>query len=101
MRGVASVSGKHSPHVLRVICGSGPAALYGEIACAGGCQGVASMGSHMTAKAFLPFLPAVSMEPRISTRRWGTSAAARRAGALFSGVPRPRPRLPDVVVVLH
>ena len=53
--------GKHSPHVLRVICGSGSAALYGEIACAGGCQGVPSMRSHRTAKAFLPCLRAVSM----------------------------------------
>ena len=54
-------SGKHSPHVLRVICGSGSAALYGEIACAGGCQGVPSMRSYRTAKAFLPCLRAVSM----------------------------------------
>ena len=53
--------GKHSPHVLWVICGSGSAALYGEIACAGGCQGVPSMRSHRTAKAFLPCLRAVSM----------------------------------------
>ncbi len=52
---------KHSPHVLRVICGSGSAALYGEIACAGGCQGVPSMRSHRTAKAFRPCLRAVSM----------------------------------------
>lgn len=52
---------KHSPHVLRVICGSGSAALYGEIACAGGCQGVPSIRSHRTAKAFLPCLRAVSM----------------------------------------
>ena len=53
--------GKHSPHVLRVICGSGSAALYGEIACAGGCQGVPSMRSHRSAKAFLPCLRTVSM----------------------------------------
>ena len=57
----ATSESKHSPHVLRVICGSGSAALYGEIACAGGCQGVPSMRSHRTAKAFLPCLRAVSM----------------------------------------
>ena len=52
---------KHSPRVRRVICGSGLAVVYGEIACAGGCQRVPSMRSYSTVMALRPCLRAVSM----------------------------------------
>src|ERR1039457_293442 len=53
--------GKHSPGGRRVMDGAVLGRFYGEMACAGGCQGLPSMSWCRTWRAPWPCLRAVSM----------------------------------------